>query len=478
MIDSIDLLFTGADLYTLDEHQPVIANGAIAVVGSSIAAIGPATEIAANCRHVKRSIDCSGTVIMPGLIDAHSHQFQLLGRTLGDGMSLLPWLATFMLPLAAALDGEHALAAVELSALNSALSGTTAVVDNHYGPVDEATTIAVAKTMERVGIRGAVARGIFGPMVEGGRRMKSDERLFKYSAQEELCITEACLKQQPASSLVQIWPTPENVVYVDKELMQACLELAERHDVSWHSHLSESKFEVEIHESIHGHRPVKWLHANGLLSDRTTFAHGIWLDDEEIELLGNAKSTIIHNPVSNQFLASGIIKLGPLLRAGANVALGTDGVAVAGQDMFESMKFAQMLQHLREYDAESTSAELMLHLACRNGGQMLRKNVGVLKVAALADFISVDLRGPHNQPATRAVCCLTSSARGSDVRHVVVDGQHIVADGRSTRVDQDKVLADALQATRKIIEKAGITALVQAWKDPKHYYAGKAARTA
>lgn len=470
MINNVDLLFTGADLYTLNEDEAVIFNGAIAVVGNSIAAIGPADEVAKRCQHVKRSIDCSGTIIMPGLIDAHTHQFQLLGRTLGDGMSLLPWLAKFMLPLAATLDAKQALAAVELAALNSALTGITGVVDNHYAPVDEATTIAVAHTMERVGIRGAVARGIFGPMVEGGRRMNCDKRLFKYTVKEELEITEACLKQQPASSLVQIWPTPENVVYVDKELMQGCLELAERYDVSWHSHMSESKFEVEIHESIHGQRPAKWLHDNGMLTDRTTFAHGIWLDEEEIELLGKAKSTIIHNPVSNQFLASGIIKLGPLLRAGANIALGTDGVAVAGQDMFEAMKSAQMLQHLREYDAESTSAELMLDLACRNGGKMLRKNVGVLKVGALADFISVDLRGPHNQPATRAVCCLTSSARGSDVRHTVVDGQHIVSEGRSTRIDQDKVLADALQATKQVIEKAGLTELVQAWKNPSHHY--------
>lgn len=116
-------------------------------------------------------------------------------------------------------------------------------------------------------------------------------------------------------------------------------------------------------------------------------------------------------------------------------------------------------------------AELMLHLACRNGGQMLRKNVGVLEVGALADFISVDLRGPHNQPATRAVCCLTSSARGSDVRHVVVDGQHIVADGRSTRIDEEKVIADTLQATKQVIKKAGITELTTAWKSPKSHYA-------
>lgn len=473
VIENVDLLFTGADLYTLNEDEPVIHNGAIAVVGNKIAAIGTASEVAARCKNIKRTVDCSGTVIMPGLVDAHTHQFQLLGRTLGDGMSLLPWLSNFMLPLAASVDSKHALAAVELSALNSALSGTTAVVDNHYAPVDAETTIAVAKTMERVGIRGAVARGIFGPMVEGGRRMNCDERLFVYSSKEELEITEACIQQQPASSLVQVWPAPVNTVYIDKELMQASLEMAVKHDVSWHAHMSESQFEVEIHESVYGQRPVNWLHDNGLLTDRTTFAHGIWLNDEEIELLGNAKSTIIHNPVSNQYLASGIIKLGPLLRAGANITLGTDGVAVAGQDMFEAMKSAQMLQHLREYDAESTSAELMLDLACRNGGKMLRKNVGVLKVGALADFITVDLSGAHNQPATRAVCSLTSSARGSDVRHVVVNGEQIVADGRSTKIDEDKVVADAIQAAQAVIKKAGITELVTVWRSPKGFYTAK-----
>lgn len=470
MFDQVDLLFTGADIITLDESNPVISNGAIAVIGNTIVAIGKADDIRAQCRSIKRTLDCADAIVMPGMIDAHTHQFQLLGRTLGDGMSLLPWLAKFMLPLAASVEAEHALAAVELSALNSALTGTTSVVDNHYAPVDESTTIAVAQTMERVGIRGAVARGVFGPMVEGGVRMNCDQRLFKYSVKEELEITEACLKQHPRDSLVQIWPAPVNTVYVDQDLMVACLELADKYDVSWHAHLSESEFEVEIHQAVYRQRPVNWLHDHGILSDRSTFAHGIWLDDEEITLLGHAKASVVHNPVSNQFLASGIIKLQPLLRAGVNVALGTDGVAVAGQDMFEAMKSAQMLQHLREYDAESTSAELVLRLASVNGGKMLRKPVGTLKAGALADFIAIDISGPHNQPATRPVCSLTSSVRGSDVLHSVVDGKVIVENRRSTTVDQEKVIADAIQATKKVIEKAGIQALVQPWRNPGRHY--------
>src|SRR5699024_5965297 len=114
---------------------------------------------------------------------------------------------------------------------------------------------------------------------------------------------------------------------------------------------------VEIFESIHGVRPAEWMRQAGVLSDRTTLAHGIWHDADEIAILGDAGATIVHNPISNQYLASGIAKLGPLLDSGVNVSLGTDGTAVGGQNMFESMKSALLLQRLREYDASSTDSE-------------------------------------------------------------------------------------------------------------------------
>ncbi|MTI17954.1 amidohydrolase [Rhodobacteraceae bacterium RKSG542] len=465
----VDIIVSGADIVTMDPANPVIKGGEICVLDGKIFAIGTSAEIAAKGITAKQRIEVSQSIVMPGMIDGHTHLFQNLGKTLGDGLALLPWLARFMLPLAATINEKEALAAIRLGALHGVLCGTTSIVDNHYAPVDSRTIIDAANAMEEVGVRGAVARGIFGPMVEGGIRMNCDERLFKYSAAEEIEITAECIAEKPSGSLVEVWPAPENVVYLDPDLMMACDELAQKHNVSWHAHCSESQFEVEIFQSIYGKRPAKWLHDNNLLSDRTTLAHGIWFDEEEVSLLGQAGATLIHNPISNQFLASGIIKLGPLMEAGANVALGTDGVAVAGQDMFEAMKSSQMLQHMRELDPESSSAELVLCMATRNGGRMMKKKIGQLKEGWAADFVVVDMSGVHQQPPTRPVCCLTQSTRGSDVQHVVIDGQLVVENGRSTKVDQDKIIADALQASSDLIDRAGIRELVVDWFEPKKH---------
>ena len=461
-----DILFKGGAIVTLDKHNPYISNGAIAIAGKEIVAIGSVSEVNAEIAAARRTVDFSGLTMMPGLIDGHNHLFQHLGKTLGDGLSLLPWLAKFMMPLAAEINREDAIHAVRLGALNSVLCGTTTIVDNHYAPVDETTIISAAQALEQIGVRGVVARGIYGPMVEGGRRMNSDPRLFRYTSAEELEITRNCIREKPAGSLVEVWPAPENVVYVDPDLMLACHELATEFDVSWHSHCSESRFEVDIFTSIYNMRPGNWLHEQGILDNRITLAHGIWLDEEEIALLGDANASIVHNPVSNQYLASGIIKLGPLMNAGANVALGSDGVAVAGENMFEAMKSAQMLQRMRELDPTATSSELLLCLATRNGGRMLRKNLGLLTQGALADFILVDLNGVHHQPGNRPVCNLTFSTRGSDVRHVVINGEIVVENGRSTRVDQDKIIADAVQASGNLIERAGLHNLCADWIEP------------
>ena len=461
-----DILFKGGDIITLDVANPRIRNGAIAVAGGEILAVGTSANVETQVPAAKRTVEFSGLTIMPGLVDGHNHLFQHLGKALGDGLSLLPWLADYMMPLAAEISREDAVHAVRLGALNSVLCGTTAIVDNHYAPVDEATIIGVADALEEIGVRGAVARGIYGRMVEGGRRMNSDARLFRYSNAEELEITRACIREKPAGSLVEVWPAPENVVYLDPDLMLACHELAGELDVCWHSHCSESRFEVDIFTSIYNMRPARWLHEQGILDDRITLAHGIWLDEEEIALLGNAHASIVHNPVSNQYLASGIIRLGPLVDAGANIALGTDGAAVAGQDMFEAMKSAQLLQRIRGLDPASTSSELMLCLATRNGGRMLRKNLGVLTPGALADFIIVDMNGIHHQPNNRPVCNLTLSARGSDVRHVVINGEMVVENGRSTRVDQEKIVADAVQSSSRLINRAGLRDLVKGWVEP------------
>lgn len=459
-LPAIDTLFTGGDILTADPAQPLIRQGAIAVAGGAIVDLGPAAEVASRIGPVAARFDCAGLTVVPGMIDGHSHLFQTLGKTLGDGLTLLPWLQRFMLPLAAALTREDAVRVVRLAALQSLLAGTTAIVDNHYAPVDEETILTLAQAMEEIGVRGAVARGIFGPMGPGAQRMNCDPRLFRYTAAEELEITRNCIAARPKGSRVEVWPMPENVVYVDPELIAACAELARSHDLPWQAHCSESRFEVEIFTALHGLRPAAWMARAGILTEHASLAHGIWFDDAEVAALGAAGATIVHNPVCNQYLASGIVRLGPLLAAGANVALGSDGTAVGGQNMFEAMKAALLLQRLRDEDPSATTAEMVLALATAGGARLLRRDTGRLAAGARADFALLDLNGLHHQPASRPVTGLVLSTQAADVRHVVVEGEVVVRDGRSTRVDHAEILADGLQATRALIARAGLGGLL------------------
>ncbi len=465
--DVVDTLFTGGDIITVDPEAPYIRAGAVAVRANKIVAIGSETAVHDRIKGANRTIDFSGQVMIPGLVDAHTHLFQSLGKTLGDGLSLLPWLERFMLPLASQVTREQAVIAVRFAALLSALSGTTTVVDQHYAPVDEDSILAVADAYQEAGIRATLARGMFGPITEGGHRMNCDPRMFNYTVQQELDITRACMHAMAGNRLVDIWPGPKNVVYADPDLLIGSSELARDFDLSWQVHCSESKFEVEIFESLYGMRPAAWLYKQNILGDHTTLAHGIWLDDEEIRMLGESATTVIHNPISNQYLASGIVRLEDLLKAGANVTLGTDGTAIAGQHMFEAMKTGLMLQRVGRLDPEVTTAEMLLTMATRLGGKMLHKNLGMLREGALADLTIVDTRALHHQPCLRPVASLIFFTRGADVRYVMVDGDLIVENGRSTKLNQEELIADMNQASRAVVEKAGIAELLAPWQHPR-----------
>ena len=434
-----DLLLEGGVVIALDRERRVIDAGTVAITGEQIVAVGTVAEMATWRARATRIIDCAGKVVMPGLTDGHTHLFQALGRGMGDGLSLVPWLRSFMLPFACTISGEQAVAAARLGALQAALSGTTVVVDNHYGPYDTATTLEVASAIEGVGIRGAVARGIFGEANRGGDIMGVAPALFKWSNNREIGITKECLAERPAGSRVEIWPCPENIVYVAPDLIAASAELAADAGVPWHMHCSESDAEVGFFESIHGVRPVTWLAREGLLSERTTLAHAIWLDDDEVQALGDYRSTAVHNPICNQFLASGVIRLQALQEAGANVALGSDGVAVAGQDIFEAMKATALLHRVHNLDPTATTVERVLELGALGGAAMTGLQAGALEPGRLADLVVLDVDKVHHTPWNRPVASVVHSGRAADVEMTIVGGEIIVENGRSTQVDEAEV---------------------------------------
>lgn len=452
---------------TLDDSRRVIEDGAVAIADGRISAVGTRSDLRSSRANATRIVDVSGKVVIPGLTDGHTHLFQSLGRGLGDGMSLVPWLRHFMLPYSLNMNRETAVAAAKLGALQAALSGTTMVVDNHYAPTDTETTLAVASAVEEVGIRGAIARGIFGEMNPGAELMGVPPAFFQWTAAEDISIIEECMSERPpGSSLVEVWPCPENIVYVTPDIIESSARLAEAYGVRWHMHCSEARDEIGFFEAVHSDRPVSWLAKRNLLTHRTTLAHSIWLDPDEVAAMGDGGATAVHNPVSNQYLASGVLHLEALLSAGANVALGSDGVAVAGQDIFEAMKAGTLMHRVAHLDSTATTVEQFIELAAIGGATMTGVDGGALAVGKVADLVVVDVDKVRHTPWNRPVASVVHSGRSGDVDMVVVAGEVIVENGRSTRVDETEVRHAASEAARHLFGAARLTGLARDWQQP------------
>jgi 5-methylthioadenosine/S-adenosylhomocysteine deaminase len=459
---SCDLLLTGGSVVTVDDDRRVLEPGAIAITGDRIAAVGTPEELAGY--RTRRTVDCHGKALMPGLIDCHNHLFQGLGRGLGEGMSLWPWLCDFMWPYSAAITADEAVIAVKLGAIEAARAGTTAIVDNHYSPADLDTTMAVADAVEEVGLRGVVARGMFGAYTEVARTHGLAESLFRYPIDEDLAITREALEAREGGR-VGIWPAPINIIYNDQELVTRAVEMAHAYGTGWHAHCSEAKVDPDIYLETYGIRPIDWLYDEGLLGRGATIAHGIWFDDREVERFGETTSGVSYNPTSNQYLASGYIRLRELRDGGAAVGLGTDGPGCGHrQDMFEQMKQSVLLQRVKTRDPTISNGEEAMELATREGARYLGVEAGVLAAGKLADVVVVDLAAPHLLPMHRVVATLAYAASGSDVWMTIVGGEVIYEGGRCTNVDETDVLEEAQARAGELVARAGMQDLTKTWR--------------
>ncbi|WP_067721347.1 amidohydrolase family protein [Nocardia yamanashiensis] len=457
-----DLLLTGGTVVTVDDAGTVYDPGIVAVTGSRIVAVGP--ESALSQWHSETVLDCRGRVVLPGLIDGHNHLYQALARGLGEGMSIVPWLCEFMWPYSIAMTTEDAIAAARLGAAEALRAGTTTVVDNHYAPSDLATTLAVADVIEESGLRGVVARGMLGERTALAARRGQPTGLFRYSAADELAITREAMQHRPRGSKVEVWPAPLNLTYVDQDLVRGCVELAREFGTRWHTHCCESSNDPVSYHETYGVRPVQWLAKAGLLDERATLAHAIWLDDHEIEQVAMAGAGISHNPASNAYLASGTARLRDLRDHGVVVAIGSDGPSCGHrQDLFEAMKLSVFAQRLSTLDPTVWSAEDALQLATREGAEYAGIDAGILAPGRLADIIVVDFGRAHLRPLHRAVSSLVYAARGSDVETTIVGGEIVYQHGRCLRIDEDAALAHAQSRAERLISRAGMQALCVPW---------------
>lgn len=423
-------------MITMDPRRRVFESGSVAIDGNKIVSVGKEYKEKADV-----IIDARGKVVLPGLINAHTHLSMTLLRGAADDMPLMGWLKTKIWPVEKNLKPEDCYTGALLGCLEMIKSGTTCFADQYFH-MDR-----VAQAVEESGIRGMLSYGI----IELGDPKRRES---------ELRTGEKLVKEWhgKAGGRVLTMFGPHAPHTCSSECLAKVKEMAKKHRTGIHFHLSETKDEIKQVTEKYGKRPVEHLDSIDFLGPEVLAAHCVWLTEQEIKVLRDRGVKPVHNPVSNMKLGSGIAPVPEMLAAGIPVALGTDGAASNNTlDMFSEMKFAALLNKVHKLDPEAVPAPLALEMATVNGAIALGlgKELGSIEAGKRADLVLVGLKKPHLSPLHDVISHLVYSVVGSDVDTTIVDGKILMQNRQVLTLDEDKVLRKAQESADDLLARKG-----------------------
>ena len=390
-----------------------------------IEAISP--DLAAD-RDPDAVLDADGGLVIPGLVNAHTHVAMTLLRGYADDKPLDAWLQEDIWPAEVALTPADVRAGAELGLVEMIRSGTTAFADMYFHVPEVVAAVDAAGLRARVG-HGAVTVG------------KDDEDARADIAES---IQVAREYDGAADGRVRTAVMPHSLTTVSEPLLREAAAAAREDEVPIHLHANETADEVDPIVAEQSKRPLAYADDVGLLSDDNFLAHAVHVDDSEIERLGASGAAVVHCPASNMKLASGMAPVQEFLDAGVTVALGTDGAASNNDlDLFDELRDAAMIGKLAADDAAAVPAAAAVRMATQGGAAALSLPGGRLAVGAAADLAVVDLDAPHLTPPHDLVSHLAYAARGSDVRHTVCDGRVLMCDREIRTLDTERVVETA-----------------------------------
>jgi 5-methylthioadenosine/S-adenosylhomocysteine deaminase len=384
-------------------------------------------------------------------VSSHTHQFQVLYRGLGDELSIPKWLAQAVLPMSSVLGADEAYAGARLCCLEMIKGGTTTFTDSHYIHVDKAAIDAVCRATDESGLRGVIARAT----QDQGEVPES----LKETVAVALAETERLMSEWgDRSARVFVVPEPLFTPLTSPELITGLKDLADRHKTNFHMHAGETREEAEFIRRETGKSIFEYLSSLGALGPRSLFYHAVWATPSDIALLGESGASIAHNPVSNMYLADGVAPIVAMRAAGVNVGLGVDGAASnCGQDMFESMKMAALLQKVVTLDAAAVTGEDAIEMATINSARALGldEEIGSLEVGKKADLIMLRAdRHAHLTPNIKPVSTSVYNAGAQDVDTVVVDGRVLMENRELAGLDEAEIMARAREVAQRMVRDA------------------------
>lgn len=434
----VDLVVTARKVLTMDAARRIIDGGAVAAQGGRIVDVGPAETLLKKYK-AKRILRRPDALLMPGLINAHTHAPMSLLRGIADDLKLQEWLEKYIFPAEARnVDEAFCRAGTRLAVLEMLLGGTTTYVDMYY------FEHAIAEETRKAGMRAILGQTIIGfPAPD-----------YK-TPQQALEAAEGFIRRFKGDALITPAVAPHAVYTNTAETLRAAKELADRHGVPLVIHVSETEREnVEVMKNHGGRTPTEYLAGIGALAKWSLFAHGVWLSPNDRRIMKQGSIGLAHCPSSNMKLSSGMAPVTECLAEGIAVGLGPDGPAGSNNDfsMLEEMDLASKLAKIRTMDPTALPARTVVEMATIMGARAvgLDREIGSLEPGKRADLITISLDAPHAWPAHDPYSMLVSTLKTSDVNDVVVEGRVVVESRKPLTLDAGSVRAEAAALRAKV----------------------------
>lgn len=423
----VDIIIKNAYIVTMNKDKQIIPDGVIAIKDNKILEIG--TSELLNSYYADEEIDASNRLVMPGMINTHTHAAMTIFRGVADDLPLREWLYDYIFPLEAKfVNAENVRLGTQLAVVEMIKSGTTTFNDMYFYEHE------VAKVCKEIGIRAVLTESLIDFPVPNS---KTPILGMKY--------TDSLINAFKNDELITIGVASHSPYTCSPSLLIESKKLADKYNVPFNIHLSETKWEVDTISKTYKRTPTEYLDSLAILTENVIGAHCVHLTENDINIIAKKGVGVAHNPQCNLKLSSGIAPIPQLLKANAQVSLGTDGVVSNNNlDMFDEMNTAAIIHKYNSNNPTVMSAEQVIEIATNGGAKVLglQDKIGSLEKGKLADIIIINLDKPHMTPFYNAYSQIVYCMSGSDVETVIINGKIVMKDRVMKNIDETTLLND------------------------------------
>src|SRR5580658_5139375 len=449
----MSIIFADAWLITMNEQREVLEAASVCVEKDRIVAVSTREDLVRRFPTAE-IVGCSGRIVMPGMVNTHTHLFQTLMKGLGDDMVLKKWFICMTGPSGVHLTPEDAHAAALHGCVESIRSGVTTLVDFMYVHTKPGMIKAVVEAYDETGMRGFVCRGF----VSLGEEYGVPRELIEKPEHAIADARKQMRRYNKPGARIQVGVAPNMIWAVDEKGYRLTRKLADEQHALITTHVAETMFELETAASRYGQTDTEFLSEIGFLGPDVLAAHCVHCKPHDIRILLHHNAKVAHNPCSNMYLASGCPPIPEMLLAGLTVGLASDGPASSNNhSMFQAMKFAALIQKGFHRDATIITAEKVMEMATIDGARAvgLEAEIGSIEIGKKADLIVLDYENAFMTPIHHPVSAIVYSALGNEVTTVMIDGRFVMRDGVVKTVDEVAVRRQAQTHADDLARRSG-----------------------